>query len=105
MFGRFLLWLGFRQPSHSDHAGHDHGHDHGHEHDHGHAHAHAQLHGGEGGHGHSHSHDHVHGHAHVYAGEFAVDLHIEAVAQTPGERAGSFLRVGSENGHLVRHTQ
>src|SRR5918996_1349153 len=29
----------------------------------------------------------------------------EAVAQTPGEAAGSLLRVGSENGHLVRRTR
>src|SRR5438552_7848110 len=41
MFGRFLLWLGFRQPSHSDHARHDHGHDHGHDHDHGYSQAHS----------------------------------------------------------------
>src|SRR5438132_13085119 len=41
MLGRSSLWLGFRQPSHSDHAGHDHGHDHGHEHDHGHTTAHS----------------------------------------------------------------
>ena len=30
-------------------------------------------------------------------------LLVEAVAQTPGEHVGPFLRVGSENGHLVRH--
>src|SRR4051812_36115970 len=30
----------------------------------------------------------------------AVALRGEAVAQTPGELAGSFLRVGSERGHL-----
>src|SRR3954453_15621894 len=29
----------------------------------------------------------------------------EAVAQTPGELAGSFLRVGSQRGHLLRRTQ
>jgi len=29
-------------------------------------------------------------------------LSREAVAQTPGEAAGSLLRVGSEIGHLVR---
>jgi hypothetical protein len=27
------------------------------------------------------------------------------VAQTPGEPAGSFLRAGSENGHLVHRAQ
>src|SRR3954447_20298573 len=32
-------------------------------------------------------------------------LGTEAVAQTPGELAGSFLRVGSERGHLLRRTQ
>src|SRR3954462_13312124 len=35
----------------------------------------------------------------------AVALRGEAVAQTPGELAGSFLRVGSERGHLLRRTQ
>jgi hypothetical protein len=32
----------------------------------------------------------------------ALPLSREAVAQTPGEAAGSLLRVGSEIGHLVR---
>src|SRR4051794_37580032 len=35
----------------------------------------------------------------------SLPLGTEAVAQTPGELAGSFLRVGSERGHLLRRTQ
>jgi hypothetical protein len=35
----------------------------------------------------------------------ALLLFVEAVAQTPGEPAGSFLRAGSENGHLVHRAQ
>ena len=35
----------------------------------------------------------------------AVLLLDVAVGKTPGERAGSLVRVGSENGHLVRRTQ
>src|SRR3954466_5286781 len=34
-----------------------------------------------------------------------LSLSREAVAQTPGELAGSPLRPGSENGHLIRHAR
>ena len=39
------------------------------------------------------------------AGEPRCPFSMVAVAQTPGEAAGSFLRVGSEIGHRIRHAR